>query len=107
MTMLSFSLDDIASAINNIQSEVNKVDDMLKTLQNAFSPIQSGAWQGQGAQAFMGEFVSQVLPEVAELMAAIAGIGTSAGDALNIVSAGDDEAAGVVSDLAGIAEAIF
>lgn len=92
-----------------VESVMQQIMQQLKIVENAVSqPIQAivqeilgGAWEGDDADAFVADIQSNVLPVLAELLAAIGGCNISINGAMDAIDKADQKAASIFEDLAG------
>lgn len=107
MSIFSFVADEIEEQVQQFQRQGEQTDRVMQNIRTGMNPIQGGAWTGQGAKAFINEIVSKLLPQIAELIAAIAGFGGGIGKALGVVMQADKMVSGIVEQVGSTFESIF
>lgn len=107
MSFFTCFIDDVVDTVNQVAQQANVVDDVQNMLRNGMQPIEGGGWTGDGARAFIDEVNGRLLPEIAQLMASIAGFGGGITSAIDIVSGFADEAFGVVNSVCDFFDSIF
>lgn len=106
MSLLSMVTDALDDAMSSVSSQANDVVQVQSIIGKGLEPIMQGAWQGRGAQAFILEVTTVLLPQVADLIASIFGVQTSIADSMAIVKEADQFASGLVDDLADVVAGI-
>jgi len=106
--LFSFIADAVDNVIDQITGQLKSVsDDVESPINSLVGVITGGAWEGDDATAMVEEITTVVLPMVAELIAAIAGISTGVGNASQLVQDTDAKAEGLVGDLVNTFGSIF
>jgi len=106
--LFSFIADAVDNVIDQITGQLKSVaDDVESPINSLVGVITGGAWEGDDATAMVEEITTVVLPMVAELIAAIAGISTGVGNAAQLVQDTDAKAEGLVGDLVNTFGSIF
>ena len=100
MSVFSFIADEIEEQFNQYKRQAEQTERVV-------NPIQGGAWIGQGARAFIQEVMTRVIPQIMELIAAIAGFGGNIGKALNIMNQADKMVGGIARQLGDVFDSIF
>ena len=103
MKMLTGPLQDI---ISRIVKQVNILGDVQSRFGN-FASTLSGAWVGEDADAFVEEVQRRLMPEIADLLAAIGGMPGGLNQAMDIMNAADSKGRGMVSQLGDMFGSIF
>jgi uncharacterized protein YukE len=106
--LFSFIADAVDNVVDQIMGQLKSVsDDVESPINSLVGVITGGAWEGDDATAMAEEITTVVLPMVAELIAAIAGISTGVGNAAQLVQDTDAKAEGIVGDLVSTFSSIF
>lgn len=116
--LFSFMDDVVDSVIGQIMSQVNVLSDQIESpFKAVIQQVTNGAWKGKGADSFVEEMNSLVLPMVAQLIASLAGAGGGGGggggfiDGLNfarqVINEVDDAVNGIVNGLGDLFDSIF
>lgn len=115
--LFSFMDDIVDSVIGQIMSQVNVLSDQIESPFKAMiQQVTGGAWQGNGADQFVEEMNSVVLPMVVQLIASLAGAGGGGSgggfiDGLNfarqVINEVDDAVNSIVNGLGDIFDSIF
>jgi hypothetical protein len=114
--MFSFIFDAIDSVIGQIFSLANQVqDDVFGVINGYVDQVNNGIWKGTGADAFVLEMQDVVLPQVANLIAALAGAGGGGGGgfidwikgAVGIMGDLDNAIGGVAGAIGDVFDSIF
>lgn len=107
MSVFSCVMNEVQDVVNQVTQNAQQVEDVVGRIRGGMQPIQGGAWTGQGAQAFIEEVQSRLIPEIMALIASIGGFGGGITQALDIVGQGDNDVFGVVSSVADVFDSIF
>lgn len=107
MSVFSFIADEIEEQFNQYKRQAEQTERVVNTIRTGMNPIQGGAWIGQGARAFIQEVMTRVIPQIMELIAAIAGFGGNIGKALNIMNQADKMVGGIARQLGDVFDSIF
>jgi WXG100 family type VII secretion target len=105
--IFTFIADEIVEQINTYQKQNQQCEQTVGNIRQGMNPIQGGAWVGQGATAFIQEVISKLIPDIMQLIAAIAGFGGGMGKALNIMQNADKMVSGIASQAANIFDRVF
>jgi uncharacterized protein YukE len=100
-------MGDVQDVISQVTQQANLVEEMMNSVRTGMQPIMGGAWIGQGAEAFIDEVESRLIPEVMALIASVMGFGGGITQALNLVSQADNDAFGVVGGVMDLFDSIF
>ncbi len=99
---LNFARKIVETVTNTIMQQLRIVEAAAQQpIQGFMQEILGGAWEGDDADAFVGEIQSEVLPLLAELLSAIGGCNISLGGAIDAIDRADQKAAGIFEDLIG------
>lgn len=99
----------IADGVQNSMAQVNQARGMGQNVMSAiqqYPNVVGSAWVGGDAEAFSEKVLTKLLPAIAELIAAIAGINLNLGDATSAVEEADNKIGGMVGGLADKFKAI-
>ena len=107
MSIFSCVMDEVQDVVSQVVKQSQLVEDVSNAIRGGMQPITGGAWVGQGAQAFIDEVQSRLLPEVAALIASIGGFGGNINQAMDLVGEADDQVFGVVNNIAETFDSIF
>ena len=107
MSIFSCVFGEVQDVVSQVTQQANMVEDLMGNIRGGMQPIMGGAWTGQGAQAFIEEVETRLIPEIMALIASIAGFGGGITQAMDIVQQADNDAANVVNGLADVFDAIF
>lgn len=90
---------DVQSYVSQISQQAKAGDDMLGQIKSLMGPITGGAWKGKGADAFTQDILTKYIPEVMQLIAAIAGMSSGLGSGLDIFEQADNSASSAAGGL--------
>ena len=107
MSLFSCIFGDIDDVLNQINQQANQIDSALNIIRTGFQPIQQGAWIGQGADAFMDEVESRLIPEILDLMQAIGGFGGGIRQVTQMIDEADGNIFKEVMTLADLIDRIY
>jgi len=116
--MFSFIFDAIDSVLGQITSFANQIQDQVYSPIDGFvNEVMNGVWRGNGANSFVQEMREVVMPEVANLVASIAGGGGGGGfggaftglinQAVGIIGELDDAISGIGNAIGDVFDSIF
>jgi len=106
--LLRFARSVVEGIIGQFMQQANVIEDSVRApLNNLLQPIVNGAWTGEGAEAFIDEVTGRLLPDIANLIAAISGVGGDISSAADLLDQGDEQARGIADTLGDIFDAIF
>jgi uncharacterized protein YukE len=100
-------MGDVQDVVSQIVSQSNAVDDVMGGIRGGMQPIVGGAWTGQGAEAFIDEVQSRLIPDIMALISSIGGFGGGINTAMGIVSQADSDSNSVVNTLMDTFGSIF
>jgi hypothetical protein len=103
MKMISGPLQDV---ISRIAKQLDVLGDVQSRI-GGFSSALQGAWIGEDADAFVEEVQRRLVPEIADLIAAIGGMPGGLNNAMDIIHAADSNGMGMVSGLGDMFGSIF
>jgi hypothetical protein len=89
--------DQATSMISGQHKQATDISERIRS----FVPVVQGAWIGGDADAFAQDVLTVLIPDIANLIAAIAGMNTNLGSAAGIVDAADQKAAGMADNVVG------
>jgi uncharacterized protein YukE len=107
MSIFSCVIGEVEDVIQQVTQQANQIEEVVGGVRNGMGPIQGGAWTGEGANAFIEEVMTRVIPEIMALIASVMGFGGGIGSALSIVQQADNDVFGVVSNVADVFDSIF
>lgn len=107
MSIFSCVMGDVQDVVNQVVQQANLVEEVAGGIRNGMNPIVGGAWTGQGAQAFIQEVQTRLIPEIMALIASIMGFGGGITSALDIIQQADNDVFGVVGQVTDIFDSIF
>lgn len=96
----------VQSGVQNSMGQINQAKGMGQGVMSAvqqYPNVVGSAWVGGDAEAFQEKVLTKLLPAIAELIAAIAGVNLNLTDAMSAVESGDQK----VSKLAGGLKDVF
>lgn len=106
--LFKFIRKAVDGALNQITGQLKSVQDQVESpINSLLGKMIGGSWEGEDADAMANEITTVVLPMVADLIAAIAGMNTGISQAANLIEDTDKKAHGVVEDLVGVFGSIF
>jgi WXG100 family type VII secretion target len=90
----------LESVIQQVSQQVKLVEtDVKNLLENLLGQIIKGAWEGDAADAYVDSVRRNLIPQVGEVITAIAAINTNVTRAKEIVETADKTVAGKVHEL--------
>jgi uncharacterized protein YukE len=107
MSIFSCVINEVQDVVGQITQQANQVEDVVGGIRGGMQPIMGGAWVGQGAQAFIEEVNSRLIPQIMQLIASISGFGGGINGALDIIGQADNDVFGVVGNIGDIFDSIF
>ncbi len=107
MSIFSCVMGEVQDIVSQVVSQANIVDDMMGGIRGGMQPIVGGAWTGQGAEAFIDEVQSRLIPEITALISSIGGFGGGITSAMDVISQADSDAHNVANNLADVFGSIF
>jgi len=107
MSVFTFVADEISEQVNSFQRQGQQCTQTVSNIRGGMNPIQGGAWQGQGARAFIHEVISKLIPQIMELIAAIGGFGGNLTKSLNIMTQADKMVSGIAGQMSDVFDQVF
>jgi len=107
MSLFSCVIGDVQDVVSQVTQQANMAEEVSSGIRSGMQPIMGGAWTGQGAQAFIEEVNSRLLPEIAALISSIAGFGGGITNALDTISQADNDVFGVANQIGDVFDSIF
>lgn len=92
--------------MGKITSQINVMQDLQDELTSSAS-ILGEAWVGEDADAFVDELQTRVIPEIADLIAALSGLPGGIGNAMDIIDGADSASSSMWSNARSIFSSIF
>ena len=72
MSIFSCVFGEVEDVVSQVTQQANTIEDLMGNIRGGMQPITGGAWTGQGAQAFIDEVETRLIPEIMALIASIA-----------------------------------
>lgn len=107
MSIFSCVMGDVQDVVNQVVQQANTVEDVAGQIRGGMGPITGGGWTGQGADSFVEEVQSRLLPEIMALIASISGFGGGISFAMDMIDQADNDVFGVVGNVGDIFDSIF
>ena len=107
MSIFSCVIGEVEDVIQQVTQQANQVEEVVGGLRSGMGPVEGGGWTGEGANAFISEVQTRVIPEIAALIASIAGFGGGIGSAMGIIQQADNDVFGVVGNVVDVFDSIF
>jgi uncharacterized protein YukE len=107
MSIFSCVIGEVEDVIQQVTQQANQIEEVVGSVRNGMNPIQGGAWVGEGANAFIEEVMTRVIPEIMALIASVMGFGGGIGSALGIIQQADNDVFGVIGNVADVFDSIF
>lgn len=107
MSVFSCVINEVEDVVRQVTQQANMVDDVVGGIRGGMQPIMGGAWIGEGANAFIEEVNTRLIPEIMQLIASIMGFGGGINFALDIIQQADNEVAGLANSASDIFDSIF
>ncbi len=95
LQFLRGEVSNVSAGVGQQQQIASQVMDQIKS----FVPKVQAAWIGGDAEAFAEDVAREIIPAMAELIAAIGGINLNLSSATDIVDQADQKAQGMASQL--------
>lgn len=100
----------LAGPIQDVIGRITRQIDELQVVQGQFGNFAStlqGAWVGEDADAFVAEVRSRLIPEIMDLIAAIAGMPGGLNNAMDLIRGADSKSRAMVGQLGDLFGSIF
>lgn len=107
MSLFSCVIGDVQDVVRQVTQQANMVEDMMGNIRSGMQPIMGGAWVGQGADAFVDEVQSRLIPEIMALIASVMGFGGGINSAMGIIQQADNDVFNVVGGVMDVFDSIF
>jgi len=107
MSIFSCVMSEIQDVVSQVVSQANMIEDMMGGIRGGMQPIMGGAWTGEGANAFIEEVQTRLIPDIMSLIASIGGFGGGITSAMDVIGQGDSDANTVVGALGDVFDSIF
>lgn len=107
MSVFSCVMNEVHDVVSQVTSQAQQVEDVVGNIRSGMGPIEGGGWVGEGADAFIEEVQSRLIPEIMALIASVMGFGGGITSALNIVEQADNDVFGVVGNVSDVFDSIF
>jgi uncharacterized protein YukE len=99
----------LADGVQNSMSQIKQAQGMGQGVHSAvqsYPNVVGSAWVGGDAEAFQEKVLTKLLPAIAELIAAIAGVNLNLTDATSAVDQADNKISGMAGNLKDMFSAI-
>jgi hypothetical protein len=108
MSLFSFVEDAVSGIISSILSQFNFIQDLITAPINAMvQQVLGGMWKGDGANRFVNEMTSEVIPTMAGLLAGGQGFAGGIKKSQDHMLAGFAQATNVANSLFDVFNDIF
>ena len=107
-SLLRFARSVVQGVLNQVTQQVNIIQESAMNPINAMvQQVTNGIWRGKGADAFVQEMQSEVLPAFGNLLGGIGRTGTHINRAMEILHAADANGASKINSLVDVFRSIF
>ena len=96
--LFSFVRGDVMDGLKNITNNASKMGDTQDRVQQYTKQVMS-SWIGGDEKAFEQEVQTELIPAIADFIAALAGLNTNSLKAIDIMDQADSASKGLVSSL--------
>jgi WXG100 family type VII secretion target len=96
MSIFNFLRDPVLEVISNVAKQSNVVQDTQNQVKGYVNMV-TGSWIGGDEQAFSQEVTGELVPEIADFIAALAGLNTNTQKAMDIMDKADSAAKGIAN----------
>ena len=99
----------LQDGVQNSMSQINQARGMGQGVMSAvqqYPNVVGSAWVGGDAEAFQEKVLTKLLPAIAELIAAIAGVNLNLTDAMDAVEQADTKISGMANNIKDLFQAI-
>lgn len=107
MSIFSCVMNEVQDVVNQVTSQAQQIEDVVGNVRSGMGPIEGGGWVGEGANAFMEEVQTRLIPEIMALIASVMGFGGGITSALGVIEQADNDVFGVVGNVADMFDSIF
>jgi len=108
MSIFTFLADEISEQANQCGRQAQQCQQTVSNIRQGSSSIVSfQSWTGQGAQSFVRQLMTKLIPQTMELIAAISGFGGSITKALDIMTQADKVVDGIAGQMSDIFDQVF
>jgi uncharacterized protein YukE len=107
MSIFSCVIGQVEDVVSQVTQQANLVEDVVGQVRSGMGPIEGGGWTGEGANAFIEEVQTRLMPELMALIASIGGFGGGITSALGIVQQADNDVFGIVGNVVDVFDSIF
>ncbi len=107
MSIFSCVLGEVQDVIQQVTQQANQVEEVVGRIRSGMGPVEGGGWVGEGADAFISEVQTRLIPEMMALIASVMGFGGGIGSALGLIQQADNDVFGVVGNVADVFDSIF
>jgi hypothetical protein len=107
-SLLRFARSIVQGVLNQITQQMNVVQESaMSPINQMVQSVTNGVWRGKGADAFVQEMQSEVLPAFGSLLTGIGSTNTHINKAIEIMHAADTNGASKVNSLVDVFRSIF
>ncbi len=112
MSILGSILSLVRSVVNGISDTINKLissiaDLVTAPLKGLVNQVTGGIWKGDGADRFIQEMNSEVIPALTNMGSLGMDLGSTIGKAVSAIDGADKQAAGMAGQLMDIFQGII
>lgn len=101
MSLFFLELNPVQQIMSQVTSQKSMIDNHHTSIGNIVQQVVSQGWEGTDATQFQQEVQKRILPAIAELALAFAGINANLSGAVDAVNQADDQVNSAVGELAG------
>lgn len=106
--LLRFARAVVQSVVNIINQQINLVGDIVRRpIEMMIQQVVSGSWKGVGANKFVEEMQSLVLPSLSDLTQSFTRTSSNINKAMDILTNADKQASSVAGGLMDVFKGIF
>ncbi|MEW5987098.1 MAG: hypothetical protein AB1791_10730 [Chloroflexota bacterium] len=106
--LLSFARSVVQSVISQVTQQMNVVQEQAYDQVKAMvAQTVGGAWRGQGADAFVNEINTVMLPQIVQSITSITAINSSIQFASEVIDRADEQVSAAVNTLADTFSSIY
>ena len=105
-------LEIVREIVEAVQNTVNQLiqriaNEALAPVRGMVQQVTGGVWKGRAADAFVDMMNSQLIPQMSSLSNQVTSIGSTIGQALNVMEQADQAATAIANELGDIFGGIF
>ncbi len=107
-TLLRFARSVVQSVMNQINQQTNIVrESAMSPINQMIQQVTNGIWRGKGADAFVQEMQTDVIPAFANMLTGVGNTGNQINRAIEIMTTADSNCSSKVGALVDIFRGIF